>query len=166
MPAPATTKVATMAEKEAGLRAHPDDLEAVRDWFRQLEGYVNALDFTGSYHLTHEDFLAFGTFADFFVGRDEAEKNQWRNVWPTISDFHFRLDDVRALVSPDRLFAVGLAVFDSTGYHEDGSTFARTGRATVSFDRAKVGDPWVTNHSHMSLMRGVPPRSFGKRLPK
>jgi ketosteroid isomerase-like protein len=149
---------------EPGLHAHPEDLEAVRAWFRALEGYVNALDFKGSYHLTHEDFLAFGTFADFVVGREEAEKNQWRKVWPTISDFHFR-PGIRALVSPDRLFAVGLAVFDSTGYNEDNSTFTRSGRATVTFDRKKIGDAWVANHSHMSLLRGIPQVSHGHRQP-
>lgn len=147
---------------EPGLQAHPEDLEAVRTWFRKLEGYVNALDFVGSYPLTREDFLAFGTFADFVVGREEAEKNQWRKVWTTIDNFRFR-DDIRAIVSPDRLFAVGLAVFDSTGFNEDGTPFDRAGRATVTFDRAGVGDPWVANHSHMSLFRGVPQVSYGKR---
>ena len=106
--------------KDPGLRSHPEDLEAVRDWFRRLSGYVNALDYEGSYPLTRDDFLAFGTVANFVVGREQAEANQWRKVWPTIDNFRFRMDDIRAIVSPDRLFAVGLAVFDSTGYAADG----------------------------------------------
>jgi ketosteroid isomerase-like protein len=143
--------------------AHPEDLEAVRGWFRMLAGYVNANDFESFHTLTREDFVAFGTFADFVTGRDAVEHSQWRNVWPKISDFRFRLDEVRAMVSPDRLFAVGLAIFDSTGYREDGSPFDRPGRATVTFDRARVGDPWIANHTHMSLFRDVPSVSYGRK---
>jgi ketosteroid isomerase-like protein len=143
--------------------ALPEDLEAVRDWFRKLTGYVNATDFQSFRALVHEDFVAFGTFADFVAGRESVETSQWRNVWPSISGFRFRLDDVRAMVSPDRLFAVGLAIFDSTGYREDGTTFDRPGRATVTFDREKVGDPWIANHTHMSLFRDVPSVSHGRK---
>lgn len=148
---------------EPGLQANPEDVEAIRGWFRELAEHVNALDFAGAYHLTRDDFLAFGTVANFVVGRDEAEKNQWRKVWTTVDNFRFRLDDVRAFVSPDRLFAVGLAVFDSTGYHADGTSYDRPGRATISFDRKKIGDPWVANHSHMSLFRDVPQVSHGRK---
>ncbi len=142
---------------------HPQDLEAVRDWFAKLTGFVNAEDFKSFHALTHEDFVAFGTFADFVSGRDAIEQSQWRNVWPRISDFRFRLDDVRVMVSPDRLFAVGLAIFDSTGYRDDGTPFDRPGRATVTFDRAKIGDPWIANHTHMSLFRDVPSVSYGRK---
>ena len=67
------------------------------------------------------------------------------------------------MVSPDRLFAVGLAIFDSTGYREDGTTFDRPGRAKVTFDRDKIGDPWIANHTHMSLFRDVPSVSHGRK---
>ncbi|MCB1498933.1 MAG: ketosteroid isomerase [Bauldia sp.] len=146
---------------EPGLRAHPDDIAAIRGWFETLAALVRARDFPSFRPMVHDDFLAFGTFSDFLVGREQAEQKQWRNVWPTISGFRFR-DDIRVMVSPDRLFAVGLAIFDSTGYAEDGTPFDRPGRATVSFDRARVGDPFVANHTHMSLFRDVPDRSFGE----
>ena len=147
---------------KAGLRADPEDLALVRKWFETLADHVRARDFTAALPLFTDDFLVFGTFQDFVEGRAEGEQKQWRNVWPTISDFYWRLDDVRAFVSPDRLSAVGLAIWDSTGYHKDGSTFERPGRATVSFTRDKVGDPWVANHTHMSLFRDVPSVSHGK----
>jgi len=59
-------------------------------------------------HLFAEDFVAFGTFTDLGIGRVLAETNQWRNVWPTIDGFIWRLDDARALISPDRSFAAAL----------------------------------------------------------
>jgi ketosteroid isomerase-like protein len=64
----------------------PDDLDAVKDWFRELAEHVRAVDFAAR-HLFAEDFVAFDTFTDFMIGRDLAENNQWRNVWPTIDSF-------------------------------------------------------------------------------
>src|ERR1700722_5652968 len=144
----------------------PEVLDAVKAWFRGLAEDVRGVDFAAARHLFAADFVAFGPFTDFMIGRDLAENNQWRNVWPTIDSFVSRLDDAKALVSPDRLFAVGLAVWDSTGYHPDGKPFDRKGRATVSFARAKVGDPWVASHTHMSLFRGTPDVSHGTKPPK
>lgn len=147
---------------EAGTRVHDVDLDSIRTWFRDLSAYVRAVDFAPARRLFAEDFLSFGSITDFMIGRDEAEATQWRKVWPSIDDFTFR-DDIRALVSPDRLFAVGVALFDSTGYHEDRRPFARSGRATVTFARASVEDPWVSHHSHMSLFRGTPALSHGDK---
>jgi ketosteroid isomerase-like protein len=144
----------------------PQDHALVRDWFKELSDHVQAVDFAAARHLFAEDFIAFGTFSNFVFGRDNAETNQWRKVWPTIDSFLWRLDDVQALISPDRLFAVGLAVWDSTGYLTDGQTFDRKGRATVSFARSEVGQPWVATHTHMSLFRGTPDVSHGNKPSK
>lgn len=140
-----------------------DDLARVRAWFAELARHVQAVDFAAARHLFAEDLIAFGTFTDFIDGREGAEAAQWRNVWQTIDGFTWRLDGVRALVSPDRLFAVGMGVWDSTGYREDGTTFARPGRATVSFRRDRIGAPWVATHTHMSLFRGTPDASHGQK---
>ncbi|MFC7611784.1 YybH family protein [Teichococcus aestuarii] len=139
------------------------DHQKVQDWFRELSEHVQAVDFAAARHLFAEDFLAFGTFSDFVYGRDHAEANQWRKVWPTIDGFTWRLDEAKSPVSPDRLFAVGLAIWDSTGYLPDGTPFDRRGRATISFARAAVGEPWVATHTHMSLFRGTPDVSHGSK---
>jgi ketosteroid isomerase-like protein len=141
----------------------PQDHALVRDWFRELAEHVRAVDFAAARHLFAEDFIAFGTFSNFVPGRDKAEASQWRKVWPTIDGFTWRLEDVQALVSPDRLFAVGMAVWDSTGYQPDGTPFDRKGRATCSFARGAVGEPWVATHTHMSLFRGTPDMSYGNK---
>ena len=145
--------------------APPDanDLALVKKWFRRLSEQVQAVDFAGARPLFAEDMIAFGTFEDFVTGRDAVEDAQWRNVWPVTSGFHFRIDDIRAIVSPDRLIAIGMAVFQSTGYHEDGTPYARPGRTTVALSRRAVGEDWVAGHTHMSLFRDVPSRSFGQR---
>ncbi|MDQ1078158.1 nuclear transport factor 2 family protein [Pseudoroseomonas cervicalis] len=144
----------------------PADHARVQDWFRELSDHVQAVDFAAARHLFAEDFLAFGTFSDFVYGRDHAEANQWRKVWSTIDGFVWRLDEVKSLVSPDRLFAVGLAIWDSTGYLPDGTAFDRRGRATVSFAREATDQPWIATHTHMSLFRGTPDVSHGNKPAK
>jgi ketosteroid isomerase-like protein len=135
------------------------DEAGVRRWFETLAAHVQAVDFAGARAIFAPDMVAFGTFTDFMTGREAAERAQWRNVWPHIDGFRWR-PDIRAIVSPDRLQAVGMGVFDSTGYHEDGSPYERPGRATVVFVRDSVDAPWTAQHTHMSLFRDVPTRSF------
>jgi ketosteroid isomerase-like protein len=140
---------------------HPDedDVARVRRWFERLASHVRAVDFAGARPIFAADMIAFGTFTDFMTGRDRVEGEQWRNVWPHIDGFRWR-PDMRAIVSPDRLTAVGMAIFDSTGYAADGTAYPRPGRATVVFARDAVGDDWLAVHTHMSLFRDVPTRSF------
>lgn len=148
---------------EPGLRAEKEDLDAVKAWFDALSGHVQKVDYEGARYLFDNDLLIFGTFQDFVVGQPESERQQWRNVWGTIEGFQFRIADVRALVSPDRLFATGLGIWDSTGFTEDGQEFDRKGRATVTLERKSVGEPFVATHTHMSLFRGTPDRSYGRK---
>src|SRR5260370_88828 len=46
-----------------------------------------------------------------------------------------------------RAQAAILGVFDSTGYHEDGTPYDRPGRATVALSRQKIGGDWVADHT-------------------
>jgi ketosteroid isomerase-like protein len=142
-----------------------EDATRVRRWFERLAEHVRAVDFAGARPIFAEDMIAFGTFTDFMTGRDNAEAKQWRNVWPHIDGFRWR-PDIRVIVSPDRLTAVGMAIFDSTGYGQDGRPYERPGRATVVFSRRHVRDDWVAQHTHMSLVPGVPTRSFKNKPEK
>ena len=144
---------------------HPNDLAAVKTWFETLAAHVREVDYIGARPIFAPDMIAFGTFTDFMTGREVAEQQQWRNVWAHIDEFRFRFD-IRAIVSPDRLQAVGMAIFDSTGYREDGTSYDRPGRATVVFVRDKVGAPWLAQHTHLSLFRDVPTRSFKSKPEK
>ena len=138
------------------------DLEGVRRWFARLADCVRAVDYEAAFPLFAEDLIAFGTHNDFVTGRPEVMRAQWMKVWPTIRNFRWRLDGVVGIVSPDRLNAAGLAVFDSDGFHRDGSQFDRRGRATVTLARAGTGADWAAVHTHMSLFRGTPDQSFGQ----
>ena len=140
----------------------PADLEAVRTWFDTLARHCRAVDYEAARSIFAEDMIAFGTFTDFMIGRDLAEEKQWRNVWGTIRNFRYDLDKVEAVVSPDRLMAVGMGVWQSDGFYPNGDAFERPGRTTVLLGRKKVGDPFIATHTHMSLFRGTPDQSFGQ----
>lgn len=142
-----------------------EDVVRVRRWFERLAEHVRAVDFAGARSIFAPGMVAFGTFTDFITGRDKAEESQWRNVWPNIDDFHWR-PDIRAIVSPDRLTAIGIGIFDSTGYAETGAPYQRPGRATVVFMRKRLEEDWVAVHTHMSLFRDVPTRSFKNKPEK
>ena len=95
------------------------------------------------------------------LSRELAEEKQWRNVWGTIREFRYDLNKIEAIVSADRLTAVGMGVWQSYGFHPNGDRFDRPGRTTVVLGRKAVGDPFVATHTHMSLFRGTPERSYG-----
>jgi ketosteroid isomerase-like protein len=140
-----------------------DDVALIRRWFRTLQVCVQTVDFAGSRPLFADDLITFGTYAAFTIGREATEHEQWRHVWGHIDRFRWHLDDLRTIVSGDRLTAVGMAVFESTGYTDNGKAFDRPGRATVVLGRQAVGEEWVAQHTHVSLFPGTPSRSFGTK---
>jgi hypothetical protein len=75
------------------------------------------------------------------------EHEQWRNVWPNIRDFTFRLDELHSLGAESWICVV--VPWDSIGQRADGASFSRPGRATLLLSRR--GDRWVATHSHFSL---------------
>jgi ketosteroid isomerase-like protein len=148
---------------EAAMEAHEDDVALVRRWFQHLQFCVQTVDLVGSRPLFAENMITFGTVAGFTTGREATETEQWRNVWGTIDQFRWLLDNLRIILSQDRLMAVGMAVFESTGYTEDGRHYDRPGRATVVLGRSAVGEEWVAQHTHVSLFPGTPAHSFGSK---
>ena len=130
-------------------------------WLERFAGYVRDVDYAAARPLFHPDVLAFGTHRDIIAGLGAWQTTQWDNVWPKTSDFRFDTNATRVLASSDNTMATVIAPWTSTGYHADGSTFERPGRATMIFQRD--GDAWLCTHSHMSLNRGVPQQSYANR---
>ena len=130
-------------------------------WLERFAGYVRDVDYAAARPLFHPDVLAFGTHNDVIPGLDAWVATQWDNVWPKTSDFRFVLAQTSVLASPDGRMATVIAPWTSTGYHADGTSFQRPGRATMVF--AKDAGGWLCVHSHMSLNRGVPQASHANR---
>jgi ketosteroid isomerase-like protein len=133
-------------------------------WLETFSGYVREVDYAAARPLFHPDILAFGTHRDIISGLAAWQATQWDNVWPRTSDFLFDIAAARVLVSSDNTMATVLVPWTSTGYHQDGATFDRPGRATMVFQ--KQNGAWLCTHSHMSLNRGVPQQSFAQRQVK
>jgi ketosteroid isomerase-like protein len=135
----------------------------LRAWLEEWAGYVRARDFERARNLFHADVIGFGTYMRLVKGLDRLEQDQWRNIWGTIEDFRFVVDDLEVSASTDGLQAWAVVPWSSTGFHEDGSSFDRPGRATVIFVRDHTGEPWRAIHTHISLAPGTPQRSFGNK---
>jgi ketosteroid isomerase-like protein len=131
------------------------------DWLDRFAAMVREVDYASAKPLFHPEVLAFGTHRNVIPGLDAWVATQWDNVWPKTSDFRFDLDGTQVLAAADGSMAVLVAPWTSTGYHENGTTFDRPGRATMVFNR--LDGAWVCTHSHMSLNRGVPQESYANR---
>ena len=107
--------------------------------------------------------ISFGTWMNVVEGLNKLYSNQWKNIWPTISDFKFLTNTLYIQISPDRLLANSIIVWKSIGYKKNGSSFERNGRATVTLMRSDLDNSWKGIHTHFSLNRGVPQESFGKK---
>jgi ketosteroid isomerase-like protein len=140
---------------------NPADHDSIKAWFNNWSGCVAAVDFDSARPMFEEDVVGFGTWMDVVEGLDNLMEKQWKSIWPTIRDFEFLTDTLHVRLSPDRLFAVAVLVWNSTGFHENGESYSRPGRATVGIRRDSVDAPWMGVHTHLSLNRDVPQKSYG-----
>jgi len=138
-------------------------VRSVRDWLRDWGAEVAAVDLAAARLRFAPDLSAFGTRADVVIGRDQVEREQWLPTWPAIEDFGFLVDDAQVVLSVDGLMAVVATAWTSTGIAEDGTRFARPGRATIVLRRAAERAQWIGVHTHFSLARGVPQTTHGTR---
>jgi ketosteroid isomerase-like protein len=118
-----------------------------RTFLTEMQACVRAVDFDRAHALFAEDVVAFGTYAAVVSGRDRLEHEQWRNVWPRIREFTFRLDELHCLGNAEAICAV--VPWDSSGTAADGTPFPRPGRATLLL--VERAGQWVAIHSHFSL---------------
>ena len=113
------------------MNAETEDHASIKTWFDIWSGYVASVDYEAARPMFDEDLVAFGTWMDVVEGRETVIENQWMSIWGTIRDFQFLTDTLQIRISPDRLFAIAVLIWDSTGFHEDGSSYPRPGRANV-----------------------------------
>ena len=142
--------------------ATPEQHAEIKAWFDEWSGYVAAVDFEAARPLFHPEVVGFGTYMEYVRGLENLEQQQWRSIWGTIADFHFATEHLICGVSADGLQAWGIAPWTSTGFHEDGTSYERPGRATVLFVRESPDSPWLAIHTHISLSPGTPQRSYGR----
>jgi ketosteroid isomerase-like protein len=125
---------------------------SVREWVRAWGAEVAAVDMAAARRRFSPDVVAFGTYAEVVHGLDALESQQWRNVWPTIEGFSFRVDELVVIASPDGCQVVAVVPWDSVGRDDAGSRFPRPGRATVVLRRESPDGLWLGVHTHFSLV--------------
>src|SRR5919199_2450191 len=133
----------------------PDLAQIAREFLLEMQSCVRAVDYERARPLFADNVVAFGTFAAVVSGRDRLEHEQWPNVWPTIRDFTFRLDELHCLGSPEAVCVV--VPWDSIGTATDGRPFSRPGRATLLL--IPRDGRWVAAHSHFRWRRARPRHS-------
>jgi ketosteroid isomerase-like protein len=134
-----------------------DAEQAVREWFQTLERCVRQVDYQTARAIFAPDVLSFGTRADIVSGLDVLVANQWSGIWPNIRDFMFNLEQLHCGAAAD--LAWGIVPWTSTGFHPDGGSFPRPGRATVILERRD--GVWLAVHTHFSLFPGTPSTTHG-----
>ena len=144
-------------------RVLEEDRRSIAEWFVRWGELVANVDIKSVRELFAEDAFAFGSKVEMVRSREALEAEQWRMVWPTMEDYRYDLDTLELAVSPDRLMATAAAIFHSTGFHKDGSTFNRPGRVTAALMRGAIGAPWYATHTHVSLKPGTPSPSYANR---
>jgi len=140
-----------------------EDRRSIADWFVRWGELVGNVDFKRVREIFVEDAVAFGSKVEMVTSREALEQEQWRPIWPTMADYRYDLSTLEVIVSPDRLMAMGAAIFHSTGFHKDGKRFDRPGRVTATLMRTAVGAPWFATHTHVSLKPGTPSPSYANR---
>ena len=146
----------------ASRQAAPDDHAGLVRWIEEFGGHVHRCEFEPAAQQFDDAIVSFSSRRDIVVGIDELAEEQWKHVWPSITGFRFESETMRTFLSPDGLQAAVAVTWSSTGYHEDGTTFDRPGRATIVLARETVASSWRAIHAHFSLHRGVPQQSFGR----
>ena len=133
------------------------DKASIKVWYDTWGDCVARVDFVAARPLFADDVLGFGTFVDFVEGRERLETNQWCSIWPTIKNFRFQTERLRVSVSPDRRQAVGMVIWESTGFDEGKHPYARPGRASAVLVRETLDQPWLGIHTHFSVFPRTPP---------
>ncbi|MFQ6027918.1 MAG: YybH family protein [Dehalococcoidia bacterium] len=136
-----------------------DPKAAITEWYAKLSQYCASVDYDSTQAIFADDVLSFGTRADIVSGLGPLQKNQWEGIWPNIQNFQINMDSIH--YGGDAENAWGIATWTSTGFHEDGTSFHRPGRATVILERRD--GKWLSVHTHFSLNPGTPPRTYGRK---
>ena len=129
----------------------------ITDWLREFEAACRGRDFDTGRRMFADDAVAFGTYATAVRGLDNIEREQWRNVWPRISEFRF---EPRPAIHAAGDAAWIAAEWSSEATGPDGRPFRRPGRGT--FVLARHDGRWLCVHSHVSLLPSQSESAHGR----
>lgn len=142
------------------MQAHKDrkksPVEEIKAWLENFAKCVQSKDFEKGKTLFSPSCWCFGSYAEVLNNLDDLVENQWKQIWPNITDFHFDLNKLHCQFSQDQRMACIMAPWYSTGYRPDGMIYARPGRVTIVLLKDPVHNSWLAHHTHYSLNPGTP----------
>ena len=94
------------------------DYNLIKIWFENWGRLVSSLDFSSAAQMFEKDVVAFGTWMDTVESVKNRIESQLKRIWRTIKDFRFLTETLQIHISPDRLFAVAILVWNSTGFEK------------------------------------------------
>ena len=136
---------------------------SLKEWVDRFSGHVANLRYDDAAAMMDPAVNSFSSWTDVVVGVEHFVNGQWRNVWPTMTDFVLLTDKMRCRTSPDRLMATVMVTWTSTGYAEDGTPFDRPGRCSFVLLRDSLDGPVAGRAGPFLADEGRPPAVL--RLP-
>lgn len=124
-------------------------------WLQEFEKCVRSKDYKRGERMFHTNSYCFGSKATMLSNREELIENQWKKIWRNITDFRYDLKSLQILSSDDSSMTCAICRWHSIGYHKNGDSFSRPGRATFVFQKSSE-DKWLAIHSHYSLVPKTP----------
>ena len=141
------------------------DEQSLKEWVDRFSGHVADLRYDDAAAMMDPEVNSFSTWTDVVVGVEHFVNAQWRNVWPTMTDFVLLTDKMRSRVSPDRLMAAVMVTWTSTGYAEDGTPFDRPGRCSFVLVRDSDRRPVAGRPGPLLADERRPPAVLRPRRP-
>ena len=125
-----------------------ETVSIAQSWLAEMESCVRAVDYDRCRAIFAGDVVAFGSKAPAVVGLDALEREQWRQVWPSIRNFTFQLDQLECSPGGDAMIWIGCP-WTSEGQDAGGNWVSRPGRMTAVLVRR--GGNWLAVHTHHSV---------------
>lgn len=119
----------------------------VRGWLQDFARCVRDRTYDAARPLFHPEVYSFGTVAFTASGLDDLVARQWREVWDFTEGFDFDYGQARCW-NGGGLVCIAIP-WSSRGFLDDGGTFDRRGRCTVTLQR--VQQDWKAVHTHFSM---------------
>jgi ketosteroid isomerase-like protein len=133
-------------------------------WLKEFERCVRTIDYNKCKTMFYSDAYCYGTLVESVNSLDGLFKQQWSQVWVNIKDFSFYLDHLQYETDDHGKMACLILPWTSQGFHKDGTSFKRHGRATILLLRDSQNGQLRARHTHFSLKPGTQATTYISKI--
>jgi ketosteroid isomerase-like protein len=124
-------------------------------WLKEFESCVRDINYDKALNMFFPDACCFGSLIESVNSLESLFKQQWSQIWPNIKDFSFDFDRLQYKTDDQGKLACLMLPWTSLGFHKDGSSFKRPGRATILLLKNSATGQWRAQHTHFSIKPGI-----------